>query len=227
MSENILNLEKILEYKFKKSELLEEAITHSSLNYNKKNNYERLEFLGDKILGFIVSNYIFKKFPNSNEGELSSVFQKYTNEDFLSLVAFELKLNKYVKVQKGDSLEENTSIMADLIESLIAAIYLDSNLIEATNFVSRKILRSSVVVDLKKRHSKTLLQEFSLKEYKIIPTYCLQKKNGPDHEPTFFIKVKIGSEFEAIGKGNSIQKAEEAAANELLKKINTNMELNY
>lgn len=175
MSSSITNLEEILEYKFKNPELLNEAITHSSIK-NIDFNYERLEFLGDKILGFIVSKYIFKKFSSASEGEMSTIFQKYTNEKFLSLVAFELSLDNYVRVQKGDSLDKNISIMADLIESLIAAIYIDSSLAIVTKFVEKKIIESSISIDLKSKHPKTILQEFSLKKYKIIPTYAIHQK---------------------------------------------------
>ena len=111
-------IEKILDYKFKNFELLNEALTHSSIKKNniKKTifNYERLEFLGDRILGFIISDLIFKKFPNFQEGELSIVFQKYTNTKFLSNIAISLGLDKFVIVQKGDSLEKKDSIMSIL-----------------------------------------------------------------------------------------------------------------
>ncbi len=223
MSNYISNLEKILEYQFKNLKLLNEAITHSSVK-NIDFNYERLEFLGDKILGFIVSKYIFKKFSSASEGEMSSIFQKYTNEKFLSLVAFELNLDKYVRVQKGDSLEKNISIMADLIESLIAAIYIDSSLAIVTNFVEKKIIASPIIVDLKSKHPKTILQEFSLKKHKIIPTYAIHEKKGPDHDPTFLVKVAISPKIFAIGEGSNLQKAQEDAANELMKKIYNNRE---
>lgn len=227
MSNHISDLEEILEYKFKNPKLLDKAITHSSVKKNDF-NYERLEFLGDKILGFVVSKYIFEKFSTASEGELSSIFQKYTNEKFLSLVAFELMLNDFVRVQKGDSLEKNISIMADLIESLIAAIYIDSNLTVVTRFVEKKIIKSSIIIDLKIKHPKTLLQEFSLKKYKIIPSYAVYDKKGPDHNPEFFVKVKISNKYSAIGNGSSLQKAQEDAANELMKILyNNNEELKH
>ena len=105
-------VEKILDYKFKDINLLDEALTHSSIKTNNKQkkvfNYERLEFLGDRILGFVISDLIFKKFPNFQEGDLSILFQKYTNTTFLSNVAVSLSLNKFVVVQKGDALEKKT-----------------------------------------------------------------------------------------------------------------------
>ena len=121
MNKSYSEIEKILDYKFKDIKLLDEALTHSSIkkiNKQKKIfNYERLEFLGDRILGFVISDLIFKKFPNFQEGDLSILFQKYTNTKFLSNVAINLNLNKFVIVQKGDSLEKKDSIMSDLIES--------------------------------------------------------------------------------------------------------------
>ena len=216
-------IEKILDYKFKDSELLNEALTHSSIKKNIKHkkvfNYERLEFLGDRILGFIISDLIFKKFPNFQEGELSILFQKYTNTKFLSNIAISLDLNKFVIVQKGDSLEKKESIMSDLIESLIAAIYIDSNLDNARLFVKNKILNKFKFENVIDKHPKTLLQEYSLKYFKVIPVYSIEKKSGPDHEPEFKVSVSINSTNYADGIGLSTQKAQENAAKNLLKKL--------
>ena len=212
---------KILDYKFKNIELLNEALTHSSIkSSNKKSfNYERLEFLGDRILGFIISDLIFKKFPNYQEGDLSTLFQKYTNANFLSNVALSLNLNKFVIVQKGDSLEKKNSIMSDLIESLIAAIYIDSNLDNARLFIENKILNNLKIKNNIDKHPKTLLQEYSLKYFKMIPVYIVEEKNGPDHEPEFKVTVSINSQNYAYGLGSSTQKAQENAAKNLLKNL--------
>ena len=160
-------IEKILDYKFKDINLLNEALTHSSIKKNNKHkkvfNYERLEFLGDRILGFVISDLVFKKFPNFQEGDLSILFQKYTNKKFLSNVAISLNLNKFVIVQKGDALEKKDSIMSDLIESIIAAIYIDSNLDSAKFFIKNKILNNSNIKNVVEKHPKSLLQEFSLR----------------------------------------------------------------
>ena len=216
-------IEKILDYKFKNFELLNEALTHSSIKKNniKKTifNYERLEFLGDRILGFVISDLIFKKFPNFQEGELSIVFQKYTNTKFLSNIAISLGLDKFVIVQKGDSLEKKDSIMSDLIESIIAAIYIDSNLNNAKLFIKNKILNNLKIENLIDKHPKTMLQEYSLKNFKIIPVYRVKEKSGPDHKPEFKVSVSINSENYAIGEGPSTQKAQENAAKNLLKKL--------
>ena len=216
-------IEKILDYKFKDINLLDEALTHSSKKTNNKQkqifNYERLEFLGDRILGFVISDLIFKKFPNFQEGDLSILFQKYTNAKFLSNVAKSLDLNKFVNVQKGDSLEKKDSIMSDLVESIIAAIYIDSNLENARLFIKNKILNNFKIKNAILKHPKTLLQEHSLKYFKIIPGYSVQEKSGPDHAPEFKVTVSINSQNYAIGGGSSTQKAQENAAKNLLKKL--------
>ncbi len=216
-------IEKILDYKFKDTKLLDEALTHSSIKKNNKQkkifNYERLEFLGDRILGFIISDLIFKKFPNFQEGDLSIIFQKYTNAKFLSNIATSLKLNKFVIVQKGDSLEKKDSIMSDLIESIIAAIYIDSNLENARLFIKNKILNNLNIKNVIDKHPKTILQEHCLKYFKTIPVYSVEEKRGLDHEPEFKVTVSINSENYANGLGSNKQKAQENAAKNLLKKI--------
>ena len=223
MNKSYSEIEKILDYKFKDIELLNEALTHSSTKNNNKQkrifNYERLEFLGDRILGFIISDFIFKKFPNFQEGDLSIIFQKYTNAKFLSIIATNLNLNKFVIVQKGDSLEKKESIMSDLIESIIAAIYIDSNLENARLFIKNKILNNLKIKNVIDKHPKTLLQEYSLKYFKTIPIYSVEEKRGLDHEPEFKVNVSINSENYANGVGLSTQKAQENAAKNLLKKL--------
>ena len=214
-------IEKILDYKFKDINLLDEALTHSSIKTNNKHkkifNYERLEFLGDRILGFVISDLIFKKFPNFQEGDLSILFQKYTNTKFLSNVAISLNLNKFVAVQRGDALEKKDSIMSDLIESIIAAIYIDSNIDNAKFFIENKILNNSNIKYVVDKHPKSLLQEYSLRCYKKIPVYSVEEKTGPDHDPQFKVNVSINSQYYAFGEGSSTQKAEEEAAKNLLK----------
>ena len=160
---------------------------------------------------------IFKKFPNFQEGDLSILFQKYTNTKFLSKVAISLNLNKFVVVQKGDALEKKDSIMSDLIESIIAAIYIDSNLDNAKFFIKNKILNNSNIKNVVDKHPKSLLQEYSLKYYKKIPVYTIEEKTGPDHDPQFKVNVSINSNNYAFGEGSSTQKAQEEAAKNLLK----------
>ena len=122
-------------------------------------------------------------------------------------------------VQKGDSLEKKDSIMSDLIESIIAAIYIDSNLENARLFIKNKILNNLKIKNVIDKHPKTLLQEYSLKYFKTIPIYSVEEKRGLDHEPEFKVNVSINSENYANGVGLSTQKAQENAAKNLLKKL--------
>ena len=138
---------------------------------------------------------IFNKFPNFQEGDLSIIFQKYTNAKFLSNIAISLNLNKFVIVQKGDSLEKKESIMSDLIESIIAAIYIDSNLENARLFIKNKILNNLKNKNVIDKHPKTTLQEHCLKYFKTIPVYSVEEKSGPDHKPEFRVSVSINSQI--------------------------------
>ena len=217
---NLNKLEAILSYKFKNIKLLEEALTHSSKrikdNLKTKFNYERLEFLGDRILGFIISEKVFFDYPFFSEGKMNSIYRKYTNEKFLYKAAVNLNLNLFVRTQHGDDLESNQSILADIIESIIAAIYLDSNLIKCKNFILNKILENkSLTVEINK-HPKSDLQEISLKYFKFIPTYELLKKTGLDHNPSFLVRVKINDKLHSKAEGKSLQIAEQNAAEKLI-----------
>ena len=229
---NFNELELILGYKFKNLCLIEEALTHSSIKIknkeSKKLNYERLEFFGDRILGFIIAEKIFSKFTNLSEGELNLVFQKYTNETFLYKIAKNLRLDLFIKTQKGDELKSNKSILADVVESIIAAIYLDSNIQNCKNFIDKKILLDGNITISKEKHPKSDLQEMSLKLFKTIPVYELEKKTGLDHKPTFSVKVKVNDDLCAMSKGKSMQIAEENAAKKLmpiLKKVIKNHDI--
>ena len=219
------NFEKIIDYKFKNESLLFEALTHSSStkvksNENKK-NYERLEFLGDRVLGLVLAEYFFKLFPESNEGFLNDYFQKYANQDFLSKFAKKIKISDFIKTQKGDDLDNNKSILSDVIESLIGAIYLDSNIDECRKFIVNNMLKIVSETDYPLKHSKSLLQEFCLNKFKQLPKYSMVEKSGPDHMPVFTVSVNINEKNAMLAKGSNLKNAEEIAASKLLAFLNT------
>ena len=224
---NLNKLESILDHKFKNKKLLEEALTHSSRkiksNLKIKFNYERQEFLGDRILGFIIAEKVFFDYPNLSEGSMNSIYQKYTNEKFLYKAAINLNLDSFVRTQHGDDLESNKSILADVTESIIASIYLDSNLIKCKNFVFKKILENKPLTIQKNKHPKSDLQELSLKYFKFIPTYELIKKTGPDHNPSFLVKVKINEKLHSKSEGRNLQIAEQNAAKKLIPILKKNI----
>ncbi len=216
----INKLEKNINYKFKNIALLEEAITHSSYqksNINiKKENYERLEFLGDRVLGLVLSEYFFKTFPEAKEGELDSYFQKYANQEKLYHYAKSINLCSFLKTQKGDNLENNKSILSDVIEAIIGAIYIDTGLKNCQNFIINNIIDKDLHNSKDLKHPKSILQEYCLNKYKTLPKYSVLNKSGNEHEPTYEVCVYIKNHDVVSATGSNLKKAEEAAATKLL-----------
>ena len=212
--------EKKINYEFNNQSLLIEALTHSSSSISSSPNYERLEFLGDRVLGLILAEYFFKLFPEVNEGCLNDYYQKYANQDFLAECAQNLNISDFIQTQKGDNLYNNKSILSDVVESLIGAIYIDSNINECRDFIEKKILNMVSKSSPPLRHSKSLLQELCLKKYKELPKYSMINKSGPDHNPVFTVSVSINEDNVKLGEGSSLRIAEEIAASKLLEFLN-------
>ena len=212
--------EKKINYKFNNQSLLIEALTHSSSSISSSPNYERLEFLGDRVLGLILAEYFYKLFPEVNEGCLNDYYQKYANQDFLAECAQNLNISDFIQTQKGDNLYNNKSILSDVVESLIGAIYIDSNINECRDFIEKKILNMVSKSSPPLRHSKSLLQELCLKKYKELPKYSMINKSGPDHNPVFTVSVSINEDNVKLGEGSSLRIAEEIAASKLLEFLN-------
>ena len=215
------NLEKKINYKFKNIDLLKEALIHSShlSNHSQKNikSYERLEFLGDRVLGLVLAEYFFKLFPEANEGLLNSYLQKYANQNTLAEYANKINLSNFIKFQKGDSLEFNKSVLSDVVESIIGSIYLDTNFNNSRKFIINEIIKQDSIQSEPIKHPKSLLQEYCLNKYKCLPKYSIINKIGTDHQPTFMVSVSVDSVNNAVSEGSSLKNAEEAAASKLLK----------
>ena len=212
---NISNLEKKIGYKFTKVKILEQALTHSSYN-NQINSYERLEFLGDRILSFIVAEEIFINMPQIKEGQMHLMCEFLINEDNLSNVAKKINLSNFIKVKSGNQeneISKNKSIQSDVLEALIAAIYLDGGLEVSKNFIKKYF---DFLLKIPSQNSKSELQERALSNSFDLPKYTLIKKNGPDHDPEFIVQVEVNNEKKAFGKGNSLKEAEKNAATNLL-----------
>jgi len=191
MDKKIKELEKILKYNFKKSYLLEKALTHKSFNNNINN--EKLEFLGDRVLGLVISEKLLEKYPEEKEGIIDKKYANLVNKKTCLLIAKKINLKKFILL--GDShkkLERSADkISSDCLEAVVGAIYLDGGLksIEKfiLNFWKEYLLKSAVtLID-----SKTKLQEFSLKKFKELPKYIFFKKTGPQHRPLFKTEVQI------------------------------------
>ncbi len=221
-------LEKKIEVYFENRALLSEALTHRSY-INEKPNWEfphneRLEYLGDAVLELIVSEALFKKFPEYPEGQLTVLRAALVNYQNLSLVAVEINLDKFILLSKGESKDLGKArevILANAIESLIGAIYLDQGLKVVKTFIDKFVLNSleKIIQNKSYRDSKSTLQEIIQEKLKVTPTYQVLGEEGPAHQKTFRVGVYFGKDLIVDGVGRSKQEAEIEAAKKALKKI--------
>lgn len=211
-------LEKDIGYCFKNKELLKTALTHVSYaNERGVKSYEKLEFLGDSILEFISSKYLYNKYLNLTEGELTKVRAQVVCEDSLKDVAMKHKIYDYVLLSKSEKTNEgnkNVSILADCIEAIIAAIYFDSGLEEAEKFIIDNLQASMEYAEkhIGMKDYKTVLQEKLQKNGEVEIKYNIIKEYGPDHDKTFVAEVKCNGKVLAIGEGKNKKTAEMQAA---------------
>ena len=217
---NLSFLEKKLKVNFKNKDLLIKSLIHKS--FDSKNNNEKLEFLGDRILGFIIAKKLLELYPTDKEGTLDKKLASLVNKKMCLLVCKSFELERYIKTSSSNkkNFKIENKIISDACEAIIGAVFLDQGIKVAERFI----------LDLWRVHidkttqtnidSKTRLQEYSLKKFKKLPIYKLIENSGPRHKPTFIIEVKIKSSKSTIGKGFSKKDAEQNAATELLKNIN-------
>ncbi len=220
MEKKIKEIEKILKYSFKKISLLETALTHKSFDNNTNN--EKLEFLGDRVLGLVISEKLLNKFPNEKEGIIDKKFANLVNKKTCLLVARKINLKKFILLGSSHKKLERSAdkITSDCLEAIVGAIYLDGGLKAVEKFIlnfwEEFLLKSTItLID-----SKTKLQEFSLKKFKELPKYVFFKKTGPQHRPLFKTEVQIPNSKKIIGIGSSKKNAQQNAAAKLLKILN-------
>ena len=220
MISNLINLEKKINLKFKKTDLLIKSLTHKS--YDSLNNNEKLEFLGDRILGLVISKKLLEMYPDDKEGVLDKKLASLVNKKKCLEVAKTLNLGKFILVgnNKKKKIKIENKIISDCCEALIGAIYLDLGFSVVENFIlsNWKInLKSNLTTFV---DSKTKLQEYSLKKFRVLPIYKLLDISGPKHKPTFKIGVRIKNSKMVNAIGNSKKDAQQKAATLLLKNIN-------
>ena len=206
-----------LGYEFKDESLLKISLTHPS--FSKKNNYERLEFLGDRVLGLIISDEIFHSYPDDSEGNLAKKISFLVCKNTLIKIADELRLEKHFIISKNIKENSFDSIKANALEALIAAIYLDSNFSNTYRIVKKLWNNCMQKINLEYHDPKSKLQEWSLKTNNILPVYEVKKKEGPDHNPIFTVNLKLNGKIYSIGVGKNKQDAEVMAAEKALKEI--------
>jgi len=211
---DINNIENNLSYKFNDKSILELAFTHSSVKKT-PNNYERLEFLGDSIIDFVISDWLFRNNKNINQGELTIIKNTYISRKNLSLIASRMDLISYTTIHKSvklDSKSVTDRINADLYESLVAAIYLDSNYNTVKKFIHNTLLFFPTIKEINyKGKLNEKCHQIKINE----PTYTLISNQGPDHSKKYKVKVLIDNKS-FFGNGTKIQEAEVNAARKAL-----------
>ena len=215
MSDKLHTLQKKINIKFKSINYLKKAITHKS--YDSLNNYEKLEFLGDRVLGLVISKKLIELYPDQKEGVLDKRLASLVNKNRCLEVSKNIGLEKFILIgNKSNKSKIENKILSDCIEALIGAIYYDKGFEASEKFILnmwKSFINSS---DVSIVDSKTKLQEYSLKKFKSLPIYKLVSSSGPKHKPKFTISVKLKNTKFFEGSGNSKKKAEQSAAKILL-----------
>jgi len=213
---NIYKSEKIIKIKFKNKSLITRALTHKSAD--QKNNNEKLEFLGDRVIGLVLSKRLFDLYPNENEGDLDKRFAILVRKKTCSEIAWSLNLQKSIFTgnQKNKINRNDEKILSDCCEALIGAIYLDQGFDFVENFILRTWKKYLDKSDITILDPKTKLQEYSLKKFKKLPQYRLVGSSGPRHNPIYKISVSIMGSRKFLGIGKSKQEAEQEGAKKLI-----------
>ncbi|MBU4528364.1 MAG: ribonuclease III [Hoeflea sp.] len=206
---------------FANPERLERALTHASLRNPAGGNYERLEFLGDRVLGLCVAELLFSHFREASEGELSVRLNQMVSAQTCGEVADELGLHEFIRT--GSDVKKMTdsrmaNVRADVVESLIAAIYLDAGLEAARSFIHTHWKKRALADDGARRDAKTELQEWAHARFGVTPVYRVTERTGPDHDPVFKVIVEISGTKSESGESRSKRAAEQVAATALLER---------
>ncbi|HNT29674.1 MAG TPA: ribonuclease III [bacterium] len=224
---DIAQLEKTIKVRFTDKQLLLTALTHRSyLNENREQaeHNERLEFLGDAVLELATTEYLFHTLPDKPEGELTSLRAALVRKENLDKVAQSLQLGEYLRLSKGEDAgggRTNAYILANTVEALIGAIYLDHTYKTAKKFIETFVLPElpRIIENSLHRDAKSYLQELAQERVKVTPSYDIISESGPDHDKTFIAGVFFAGEEQGRGEGRSKQSAELKAAEDALKKL--------
>ena len=219
MKLNASSLEKKLKLKFSDQNLLIKSLIHKS--YDSKDNNEKIEFLGDRVLGLVIAKKLLEIYPNEKEGILDKKFASLVNKKKCLEIAKNIELENYILIfnPKNKKIKIEDKVVADCLEALIGAIYLDKGLIVVEKFILelwKEHINASVITQI---DAKTKLQEYSLKVFKTLPLYKLISNTGPRHKPLFKVAVKLENTKFFNAQGNSKKDAEQKAASLCLKNI--------
>ncbi|MEN3973550.1 ribonuclease III [Emcibacter sp. SYSU 3D8] len=221
MARDLEEVYTLLGYRFADPALLEQALTHPSCSGVP--NYQRLEFIGDRVLGAIIAQRLYRDYPAFNEGDLAIRFNELVRKETLSRILVRLGLDRFVRLSTGEEDNggrEKPAILADCCEAVIGAMFMDSGFASAHAFVEKHWQDLVAGVALKDKDAKTLLQEWAQGRGMAAPSYREIAREGPAHEPEFTVGVSVGRKHQATGKGPSKRAAEQLAARSLLDKLN-------
>ena len=222
----IKELEEAMGYRFRNISLLQNAVTHSSYANERYHNSlmsnERLEFLGDSILGMVVAEHLYRNFPDRPEGELTRMRADMVCEKTLARVADRIQLGKHLLLGHGEEQgggRSRDSILADAVESVIAASFLDGGMEPARRFIGRFILSDVPVTRMHNVDYKTTLQELVQQKKNQVLSYALVGESGPDHDKVFLVEVSLNGQVVGSGSGSSKKRAEQDAARAAIEKL--------
>jgi ribonuclease III len=214
-------LEAAIGHEFVEKQRLDHALTHASARSAKSTNYERLEFLGDRVLGLCIAELLFSTFGKADEGELSVRLNQLVSAETCAQVADELELHLFIRT--GSDVKKVTgkrmlNVRADVVESLIAALYLEGGLEVARRFILKFWHDRATRADGSRRDAKTELQEWAHATYSVTPVYRVEERSGPDHDPRFTVTVEVAGTSPETGIDRSKRAAEQAAATKILER---------
>ncbi len=225
LKENRTEIERRLGYSFQNYELFELSFIHKSYFYENglsvSGHNERIEFLGDAVLQLVITDYLYKNYPEKSEGELSQYRSRLVDATALSRYSEKIGISEFIVLGKGERKQEKrSSLLANLFEAVLGAIYLDGGIEKASLFLFTKIFDEiQNVMSLPSQSLKTLLQEWAQKTQQILPEYVVIEESGPDHKRFFRIEVRLGESTIGFGEGFSKKEAERNAADDALKRV--------
>lgn len=219
--EEIGRIEALIGHVFTEKARLDRALTHASARSASAGNYERLEFLGDRVLGLCVAELLFSTFRSAAEGELSVRLNQLVSAESCAAIADEMGLHQFIRT--GADVKKLTgksmlNVRADVVESLIAAIYLDGGLGASRRFILKFWQKRATRIDAGRRDAKTELQEWAHARFAVTPSYRVDDRSGPDHDPRFTVTVEIPGVAPETGVERSKRAAEQVAATKLLER---------
>lgn len=220
MVKSFVSLEKKLDYSFKDKDILAHALTHSSTGGEQ--DYERLEFLGDRVLGLVIAEALYHRFPSETEGDLAKRLAALVQGEFLAVIATEITLGKYIKFSEAEALAggaQNVNILSDVFESMIGALFLDGGLEPCRTLINRLWHDKFNAMKTPPQHPKTSLQEWAQGKGLPLPVYKIVQQQGPDHAPVFDVELIVKGFAPLVAQGRTRQEAEKNAARKFFEKI--------